>query len=577
MTRALRTACLAVLLLLPGCGLPLPAGVQSAGEVRAEREEPPPLQVLPAGPQTGATPEDVVRGFLDAQISPEDDHAIARQFLAPGTAWDTTKGAVVYKTRRFQGDNDGDPLTFQMRFEVTARISPEGAYAPQPGVERIGQYVVAQQPTGEFRLVEVPAGLHLQSEDRPLSFTPYNVYFHPRSRAGTSGPLVPDRVFLPRTEEPAPALVEALLRGPTAALARAVQPALPFDAVATTVTVADQVVTLDLPDQVLQLDRAARRQLAAQVVWTVVPAVPTFVGVRLQVGGQELEVSGAPEVQTPRDWPEYDPAGVNPQAPLYYLQGRALRSLRALPPSGATRGQILVDGAAVSPRGDDVGLLTRHEGAAPDEVRTGAIAGPFGAPVLRKPDLASLTWGSGDPGLWVLERGPRPIVWLVPPPDAPVQVPRQVTYDPPPGVGPLSTIRVSRDGARIAMVFGAGPARRLFVAVVERDGDVPHLSRPLQVAPRLTDVSDVAWGTGTSLVVLASSGAQPLVQTVTVDGSTEPVPVPRQGSEPVQIAAAPGLPTVIAQLDQGTLRLYVDNGQFLSRRNEPGSRPFYPG
>lgn len=562
----------ALLLLLTGCGLPLTDGVQSAGEVRAEREEPPPLQVLPAGPQPGATPEDIVRGFLDAQISPEDDHAIARQFLASGTAWET-QGAVVYKTRRFEGDNDGDPLTFRMRFEAAARISPQGSFTLQTGSET-QPYVVAEQPTGEFRLVEVPDGLHLEDEDRPLSFTPYNVYFHPRLGPARNAPLVADRVFLPRTKEPAPALVEAVLGGPSSALAGAVEPALAVDPEGTSVAVADQVVTVDLPRQVQDLDPRARQRLAAQLVWTL---VPTFVGVRLRVDGEELDVSGAPDVQTPRDWAEYDPAGLNPDAPLYYLEDRALRSLEPLPPSDATRGRIPVDDAAVSPGSDSVGLLTRREGEALDEVRTGPIAGPFGDPVLRKPDLASLTWGSGSHGLWVLERGPRPIVWLLPPPDAPMQEIRQVTYDQPADAGPLSAMRVSRDGARIALVFGTGPARRLLVGVVEREGESTRIASPVPVAPRLSDVSDVAWASSTSLVVLASSGVQPVVSTVTVDGSTAPAPVLRQSPDPVDVAAAPRRPTVITAMDQGTLRLYVDNGQILGRQNETGTRPFYPG
>ena len=70
-------------LLLTSCGLPLPDGVQSAGQVQAGSDEPQQLKVIPPGPRKGASPEEIVLGFLAAQRSPDDDHAVAREFLAP--------------------------------------------------------------------------------------------------------------------------------------------------------------------------------------------------------------------------------------------------------------------------------------------------------------------------------------------------------------------------------------------------------------------------------------------------------------------------------------------------------------
>jgi len=85
--RRLAVVGLLLLLPLPACGLPVPDGVQTSGPVAAERGEPLALKVIPPGPQPGASPEEVVNGFLVAQRSPDDDHAVARQFLAPGTEW----------------------------------------------------------------------------------------------------------------------------------------------------------------------------------------------------------------------------------------------------------------------------------------------------------------------------------------------------------------------------------------------------------------------------------------------------------------------------------------------------------
>lgn len=577
-----RTSLLAVLLLLPACGLSLPEDVRSAGEVQPVRDEPGALRVIAPGPQPGASPEEVVRGFLRAQASPDDGHAVARQFLAPGTRWDDEQGAIIYRGRRVVPDGDGNPLSFDVRFDATARIEPTGAFVLDEEPV-IAPYVVAEQPSGEYRLTSVPDGLHLVEPDRARSFRPYDVYFLARGVDGKpTGRLVPDRVFLPVTAERAPALVSSLLLGPTLPLSAAVVTAVPpMTRPTSAVTVADGVVTVDLPAELEQLDTRQRQRLSAQFAWTL---LPTFTGVRLRVGGRPFEVEGAGEVQTLNDWREYDPAGIGPRAPLYYVQGRKVRSLDGiLPASDATAvGPLAVDEVSVSPVGGTLGLLTRT--AAGDEVRIGPPSGPFGSPVLRRRSLGSPTWGPGEQGLWLIERGATPNVCLLPLPGSPPRPsPCDVSYERPPGAGALSALRVSRDGARVAMVFGSGIARRLYVGRV-----VPASGRlrialgpdPRPVTP-LTNVTDVAWESGTGLVVLAAAtgrATQVVVWRVPVDGSAAPAAVQRPGltGDAVGVAAAPNRPLVVSARDDEQLRLYRDNGTLFVEA-EPGTAPTYPG
>jgi hypothetical protein len=576
------SAALLALLLLSACGLPLPDGVQSAGEVRAEREEPPPFQVIPPGPQPGATPEDIVRGFLDALCCPQGDHAVARQFLAPGTSWDSEQGAVIYKNRRFAPETDSDPLTFAVRFETEARISPAGAFALDP-VPVIEDYQVAQLPDGEFRLTEVPEGLYVRRQDRDRSFTPHDVYYFARSIGGEpTSRLVPERVFLPSTARLAPALVESLLARPAGPLQGAVQSTLPFELEAVSVEVAEDVVVVDLPEQARQLGAAERQRLSAQFVWTLL-RLPTFSGVRLLAGGEPFDVRGVGDVQTRDDWTEFDPSGLAPQAPLYYVRDRLVRSLEGdLPESEATLPQGLgVDEVAVSPATPALGLLTRSADGL-DEVRTGPLQGPFGEPVLAKPRLGSLSWGPGEQGLWVLESGPSPLIWLVPGPGTEVQRASPVLYEKPAKAGPLTALRVSRDGARVALIFGEGDAAELYVGTVEPAGEGLRVSAVTPVAPSLGSVIDVSWQDGTTLMVLASSAVVDsiLVWRVTVDGSTIPGVVQRPGLEgtPVSIAAAPDRPLVVGTRVDGSPRLYQDNGQvFQEVREARGAAPSYPG
>ncbi|TAL21972.1 MAG: hypothetical protein EPN99_06655, partial [Frankiales bacterium] len=296
-------------LLLTGCGLPVPDGVQSAGEVQPQRAEPAPVEVLPPGPPAGASPAQIVAGFLNAQSSPDDDHAVARQFLAPDTEWDDEAGAVVYElgSLRFVQD-PADPTSFAVRVQATGRIAADGAFSLIDRTET-APYSVARQPDGEFRLVEVPPGLLLTRGDRDRSFTPYEVYFLGRAADGSAtARLVPDRVFLPDTAEPVQALVDSLLDGATDALLGAVQSAAPTGTTATA-AVTDGIATVQLSEGVLELDTRDRQRLAAQLVWTVTQ-VPGVTGVRLAAAGQSLPVPGAEEVQDRRSWSEYDPVAV---------------------------------------------------------------------------------------------------------------------------------------------------------------------------------------------------------------------------------------------------------------------------
>ena len=580
--RRLATGFLALLpLLLVSCGLPLPDGVQSAGPVSAEPDEPQQLKVILPGPQERASPEDIVLGFLAAQRSPDADHAVAREFLAPDTQWDDEAGAVVYTGRRFLDDDDGDPLTFSVRYETSARVEATGAYRLDDTVV-VADYTVAQLPSGAYRLTSVPSGLHLTTQARERSFTGYDVYFLGRAADGSStSRLVPDRVFLPVTAKPAPALVAALLRGATAPLRLAVGSAVPpGTALASRVRDADGVVTVDLTEEVLELGQGDRRRLSAQLVWTL---QPTFTGVRILVEGEPLEVQGAPAVQTLADWEDVGPDGRSDDARLYYVHERRLEALNAaLPDSPATSSRGLdVDEVAVSPAGSAVALLTRNDGGQ-DEIRTGRLEGPLSDVVLRRRSLDSMSFGPGDQGLWALAGGDRPAVCLVPLQAAGAQDDFcDVPYEQPEGAGPLSGLRVSRDGARVALVFGTGGDRRLHVGRIEPSNGGWRIAGVGPVAPSLAGVTDVAWESGTSLAVLASSpgAAQVVVWRVAVDGSTGPEAVQRPGlpGDAVALAAAAGLPLVVGALLDGEPRLYRDDGTLFRLETSPGTAPAYPG
>ena len=561
-----------LLVLLTACGgLPVPGGVRDAAGVRGEQADTGGIVVVAPGPQPSMTPVELVTAYLYAlSRSPQDDHAIARQFLAPDVECCAGDGeAVLYPLASLKTAVPGGASLVRVSFEAVGRILPDGSYRLEQAPVR-DDFRVVETDRG-LRLADVPSGLRLMEDDLERSFTPYDVHFLGRAPdGGASGRLVPDRVFLPVTAEPGQALVDAVLRGPTQRLRGAVLTVAPVGTVARVSAEGGQV-TVDLSGHVRDLDARARQRLAAQLVWTLVPA---YSGVRLRVEGEPFDVEGVEDVQDRDDWSVYDPAAVAPDAPLFFVHDRRLRRLdRQLEDSPVTTGELPVDGAASSPATSQLAVQTRLESGV-DEIRTGPLGGPFGDPVLRQPGLSSLSYGPGDQGLWVLQaRGAaRAVVWWVPPAEGATA--QQVEYEPPPSAGPLTALRVSRDGARIALVLGG----QLFVGRIEPLGDGVRIADIRRVSRELTGVTDVAWEDGTWLVALGSFPDEQLFPAkVAVDGSSfEVVQRPLVGAVAVEIAAAPRRPLVVAADVEGRRELFRDNGT-LFRPQEPGRAPFYPG
>src|SRR3546814_450952 len=94
--RAFPIAVLAVFaVLLSAC-----AGLPTTGEVKSglalgDVDLPPDISQIAAGPLEGASPDEIVEGFLDAALTPADGWKTAREFLSPDLAETWRPGAGV--------------------------------------------------------------------------------------------------------------------------------------------------------------------------------------------------------------------------------------------------------------------------------------------------------------------------------------------------------------------------------------------------------------------------------------------------------------------------------------------------
>lgn len=526
-------------MLLGGCSLPLPDGVRTVAGVQAEQEQLGGIQVIPPGPKPGHTPEEVVRGFLRAQANVDDDHAIARSFLTAEAArtWDDTAEVQVYELGPQQVglDNDpdapGDRAAVSVRSVLSGVIASDGTYSERS--DRTSETYRLQRVNDEWRLSDVPAGLRLTAADRERSFRPANVYYLARATAEATPHLVPQRVFLPVGDGQAEQLVRSALRAPSQNLRGSVihQAGVTADRVSVD---GSGVVTVELSASVLRLSPLERQGLSAQLVWTLRELGPSFTGLRLRSASASLLVPGQGSTQDDGAHDSYDPEGLGPNPPYYFVTSRRLRSSAELPSSTATAGDagtapaIAVDGVTVTPDRTQVALL---DGLAPGPVtvRTGPLRGPTYRTAVIAPDLRSPSWGSGEVGLWFLQ-GRRSLVLL--PPGGRALRPIPVDGGAPPGS--FTALAVSRDGARIALVAG----KRLYVGFVQVGASGPRVTG-LALLGRDSRVTDVAWASGTEVAVLGlTAGEQPQVQRMAIDGS-EVEMLNSSGLLPTQLAASP--------------------------------------
>lgn len=569
-----RAGALPVLVLLvavlAGCSsIPTSGPVHEGRDLQLERGDSA-LRVIGQPPVKGASPQDVVRGFLQASADFVNDHATARLYLAPAVRqrWQPSAGTVVYD--RSEGPFSLDVTrggAVSLSAAEVARMDSEGHYARStPGTVLRRTFQMAKVD-GEWRISALADGLVLTRGDIQETYRQLNLYFLAPSRTV----LVPDTVFLPAVPGLSTTLVNRLLRGPSGPMRGVVTTAFPQGASlsVSSVPVRDGVARVSLDPSALDADADSRERMSAQLVWTL-KQLPEIQAVRVTANGESLAVRGVPEDQ-PRDaWSAYDPAGLTQGSIAYVVRaGRVGRVVdgKFTPvagPAGDGRQPVQRPGvsldaaelAAISPDGRTL-LLGRLLDEGPLTAR------------FRGGDLSAPSWDpAGD--IWVADRSDGRL-WLVPPGNAKaaqVEVPRLAA-------GPVTTVRVARDGSRVALVAGVGPQARLYVGSVVRDQQRRvRVTEVYELLPELRAVRDIAWGDATTLAVLGRVGDQPSSPLFTDIDGYNVTPIEQQPNL-ATLAAAPGPRPLLAANTSGELWQYTVGRGWVDLG--PGADPTYPG
>jgi hypothetical protein len=583
MRTRLRVGLLAAALVFP---LAACAGVPDRGGPVAVRTVPPAgtvqeetdVRVQPPAPVAGNSPVQVVRGYLNAAVSSDDGHAVARSFLSPDArrGW-SDEGPV--RVFRLASVRSVAPDTVRLRGRMVGVVGTDGSFTP---VDAPLDLLLRLRWNGSaWQLVTPPPGVYLQDVYFAQVYIPYSVYY---LAAGTRR-VVPDLRYLDRSlgnAEPSE-LVRLLLAGPSTWLAPGVRTAFPRGTRLHGNVVRDtDVLTVDLTSEADFASPADRALLSAQLVWTL-RQFPVN-GVRIEVEGRPFEAPGTGDVQGVGRWALHNPAAPAVDLPAYQVRRGAVRVLVPSPRSPTPPGAAF---GGIQARSGTLAAAVSLEGSALALVKAGRrggqrlYVGPSAGPLPLRATAAEFgrpTWGPRTSAVLVVADSSR---LLLVPQTGPV---RTVSV---PGLAPylargdrIGAIRLAPDGVRLAMVVGSGPGARLLTGILRAD-DVrtPSVVGLRSVATGIGDLGDVGWSRDRALVTVGrETGGELLPWEISSDGATRSssprsgLPAGRLG----QLAATP-VDHVLLGAGGATYQRFFNSWGSPLAEGAVGGAPLYPG
>lgn len=254
------------------------------------------VQYNPAGPVTGASKEDLVMGFLLAATSPDDDYAVAREFLTFDYAaqWDPYYGVLVADgSRPYRADGEDAGV---LSLAAVAKVDGQGTMVPvQPGPSTEMRFEF-ELVGDEWRISSAPAGIILDSTTFVEIWSSHQLYF-----VGPGNVLVPETRWYLRRPALTTEVVGALLEGPGERLSEVVHTGFPAGTalVTNSVQVDDGVARIDLTGAMLEAGPAAMAEVYEQVEATL-RSVRRVTSFELLVEGTPLRNTPSGEAGAPR-------------------------------------------------------------------------------------------------------------------------------------------------------------------------------------------------------------------------------------------------------------------------------------
>lgn len=544
-------ALVVALLLLTACGgLPTSETVESGLPVVGAPAQSP--QLLPAGPVEDAAAEDIVAGFLRANVSFRDDHEVAREFLTADLArqWRPTQQVLIH-----EGDLALDVPTdgvVVVTVSVRGTVDESGYLTELPeGPPRKESFTMSQDG-GQWRISGFPEGFGvLLSEadfDRQYRSATIN-YVAPLRKV-----FVPDVRWFPRGDGLPTSLARAQVQPVPDYLQGAVETGVPQGAeLATGAVLVDPrtaTATVDLSGPGVVGSGVQQDRLLSQLTQTLLQA-PGVQQVLVQAAGRPVEADGTAEPVADPQLRGYGPAT---EGADYALLRRSVE----LSPVDPTRYDLQdYEGPAEVPDLPSVPVRWTHVAANASTTDLAAVS-VDGRTLsrwrgLRQQEMDGIGTHLSPPsydhvgGLWVAGRSStgEGRIWVIDTSE-PLEtaIARTVEADWIGNEVDVRNVQVAPDDQRAAVHLRDRRTREDTLAlsgiVRDRDGMPVSLTEPRTLAPMLESLATVSWGSPTTLAVLGrqptDTADAPYVVTIggwlqplrTVDGATLLRGVPAQ-------------------------------------------------
>jgi hypothetical protein len=485
---------LLVTLALSGCaGIPTSSQV-FYGEEISEDTSTQFVRVIARPPSLDMSPEEIVRGFLDACADPSGNYEIARQYLEVnvGETWNPRTGIEVYESSTIKISREQNSLT--VGADKIGTISDLGRFqSGDPGAQISKSFDLAQNSGNQWRISNLNDGILLSSGDVDRSFRSFPIYFF--NTGFTS--LVTDNLLVPVSNSgAATSLVRSLLDGPSPYLSPVATSSFPVGTTLTygSVPILNGIAQVDLSKEVLGADELTRRAISAQLVWTL-SSLANVSAVQISVSGQPLILTNVDSLQTIQDWQSLSPLPNPDRVNLNLIRSEAIYSVTDVGEKLQFESTTPLIFAAPNELDSKIAVVTKDL----KSLQVISKASSKFELVAKGEQISKPTWdreGSiyfSDFGFGVREVKSDGAL-------------REVAVD----VSALGTsdqvkqIAVSNDGIRVAVLMSDGVADVVAVGAIFKTESETRIIGLHRIERSITSIRDIVWSSPTSIAVLGS-------------------------------------------------------------------------
>lgn len=445
------------------------------------------LYYSPSGPAEAATQQEIINGFLNAATGPQNDYAVARQYLSRDLAakWNPSLELLIGDTRplvEVSGLSSG-----QISVKAVARVDSVGRYQDLGnGVTRVLDYSFVEE-NGQWRISQAPDTIVLVRPVFDVLFKSYSLYFYDNQDRY----LVPDLRWFATRVSTSTRLVSALLDGPDEWLAASVNTAFAKDTrlAIDSVIVENGTAIVDLAASANDSTVAQRQRMLVQLTATLTQLT--------NVDSVRILIDHVP--QTIANLPYQVSLANNPDPIVLTSEG-----LRAVSQTATSMDRA--SAAAKSWQATDFAINNQQTLL--------ALLGPLGVGVTKlndpKAELVGVDY-RGDllaPAIdvqgyvFTLGSAAESVLQVSSPAGKPI-----LTFGSWLARADHSAFAISREGSRLAVLMNFENKIRLFVAAIERDSKgVPvSIAQPIEIATTENIVGSIAWIDDTTLATISRS------------------------------------------------------------------------